>query len=145
MSCAEKRTWWTFGISLATVLIGVGASVFVWANQIDVIHDVLCRGLGVPSTIPLIAIALLSRRFPDKEYDERDRHIERKALICAWMGGIGFLCGLCLLLHVSDPLGSIGTVTLPWLAYLTLFVSWLLGSGAALLQYRCVGKGGNDG
>ncbi len=119
--------------------------MFVRVNQIDVIQDVLCRGLGVFSTIPLIAIVVLGKRFPDREYDERDRHIDRKAQCWGSKGGISFLFGLALLLHVSDPLGSIGTVALPWLAYLTYFTCTLFESGAGLVQYRCVGKGGCDG
>ena len=145
MSCAEKRTWWIFSVSLATVLIGAGASVFVRANQIDVFQDVVCRGFGVLATIPLIAIVVLSWRLPDREYDERDRHIERKAQCWGLMGGMGFLCGLSLLLHVLDPLGSIGTVALPWLAYLTYFTCMLFQSGAGLVQYRFAGNGGCDG
>jgi hypothetical protein len=139
------RTWWTFSVSLATVPIGVGASVYVRANEIDVLRDILSRGLGVLSTIPLIALVVLSRRFPDREYDERDRHIERKALHWGLMGGMGFLFGLALLLHVPDPLGSIDTVTLPWLAYLTYFACALFASGAGLLQYRWTENGGGHG
>ena len=145
MSCAEKRTWWTFSIALATVLIGAGASVFVRTNQIDVFQDLVCRGFGVLATIPLIAIVVLSRYFPDREYDERDRDIDRKAQCWGSIGGMSFLCGLALLLHVLDPLGSIGTVALPWLAYLTFFTCTLFQSGAGLVQYRCVGKGGCNG
>jgi hypothetical protein len=99
----------------------------------------------VLSTIPLIAIVVVSRRFPDSEYDERDRHIERKALSWGLMGGMGFLFGLSLFVHVLDPLGSINTVVLPWLAYLSYFACILFGSGAALIQYRGTGKGGCHG
>ncbi len=145
MSCAEKRLWWTFGVSLVTVLIGAGASMFVHANELDVIQDVLRNGFGVISTIPLIAIVVLARRFPDREYDERDREIDRKAQCWGSKGCIGFLLGLCLVLHVLDPLGSIGTVALPWLAYLTFFMGTLFESGAGLLQYRYARKGACDG
>ena len=145
MSSAEKRTWWTFGISLATVLIGVGASVFVWANELDVFQAVLSRGLGVPFAIPLIAMVVLGRRFPDKEYDERDIHIERNGLSWGLMAGMSFLTGLSLLLCVLDPRGSISTVTVPFIAYLAFFVVTLFGSGAGLFQYRGTEKGGGDG
>jgi ABC-type proline/glycine betaine transport system permease subunit len=145
MSCAEKGTWWIFSVSLVTVLIGAGASVFIRANQIDVFQDVVCRGYGVLATIPLIAILVLSWRFPGREYDERDRDIERKAQCLGLIGGMGFLCGLALLLRVLDPLGSISTGALPWLAYLTFFTCMLFQSGAGLVQYRCAGKGGCDG
>jgi hypothetical protein len=145
MSCAEKRTWWTFWISLATVLVGTGTSFYVMVNDVDVIRDVLSRGLGVLSTIPLIAIVVLSRRFPAKDYDERDWYIESKAQWWGGMGGMGFLFGLALLLHVLDPLGSISTVALPWLAYLTYFTCVLFESGAGLLQYRYTVKGNANG
>ena len=142
MNKAQKRTWWTFAISAATLLISASVILYVWVNQIkiiDVERPMRIRLMGLANTIPLILIVLISRRFRKKDYDERDIIIERKSSGIAYITSFTFLvvAGYCLFL--TNPRGSTRNIHLVmhgmYLVYLAYLVALLTSSVAALLQY----------
>ncbi|MHC4395010.1 MAG: hypothetical protein ACYS1A_05090 [Planctomycetota bacterium] len=148
MNKAQKRTWWTFAISAATLLISASVLWYVWVNQIVIIDlekPMRTRLIGLTNTIPLILILFISTRFRKKDYDERDTIIEHKS------SGVGYITAFIFLVVVGycsfliNPRGS--TRNIYWvtrglyLVYLTFFVSLLTSSIAALIQYGWAGKG----
>ena len=103
MNKAQKKTWWTFAISAATLLISASVIAYVWVNQIkliDVARPMRIRLIGLMNTIPLILIVFVSRRFSKKDYDERDTIIERKSYRIGYITSFVFLVvtGYCLFL-----------------------------------------------
>ena len=147
MNKAQKRTWFSFAISAATLLISAPALWYAWVNQIDIIdleRPMRTRLIGLICTIPLILIVIISMRFPKKTYDERDTIIEHKSSGAGYASAFIFLvvAGYCLFL--INPRGS--TKNIYWvmrgssLVYLSVFVLTLVSSIAALIQYR---MGGN--
>lgn len=148
MNKAQKRTWFVFTISAATLLIAVTVIWYAWVNQIDIIdleRPTRTRLIGLTTTIPLILIFILSTRIRKKDYDERDQIIDHKSSGVGYILGITFfvVAGYCLFL--INPRGS--TKNIYWvmrgatLFYLAYFVSLLTLSIAALIQY---GRGGKD-
>ncbi|MHC4455812.1 MAG: hypothetical protein ACYS0I_01790 [Planctomycetota bacterium] len=142
MNKAQKRTWLSFGISLATLLIAAAVIAFIRINQIDIYETTTYRLCGLFMTIPLISIVIISARFPAKKFDERDKLIDRKALTFGTIGVFIFLAGAGSLLTVTTKMGSIRASLIITLVYLACFVWILVSSVAALIQY---GRGGKDG
>lgn len=93
MNKAQKRTWFCFAISLATIVIEAAVIVFIRINQIDIYEPTRFRVLGLLCTIPLILIVITGARFPTKKFDERDKLIERKANAIGIVGAFIFLAG----------------------------------------------------
>lgn len=141
MNKAQKRTWLTFAISLATLLISAIAIAFIRRNQIDIYEPTRYRLLGALNTIPLILIVILEVRFRKKYYDERDKIVDRKAKVIGAVGAFIFLAGAGFILIGTTRMGSIKTPLIPYLVYLAAFVWFFISSAAALVQY---GRGGKE-
>jgi len=112
--------------------------------QLDVAntnHHMTIRLLSLPCTIPLISMVILSWRLPTKGYDERDREIDRKSTGYGIIGAFVFLGAAVLVLGAMSPLGSMKIFFLSSLVYLAFFVSVVVSSIAALLQYGWANKG----
>jgi len=137
MNRAQKRTWFSLVISLAGICLGVIAILGKVNNDQRPTFSLL----GLALTIPLISMVILSCRIPGKEYDERDRKIERKALILGIFGVFAFLGGVCVLLCFNNPMGFIEVRRILLLVYLAAFIWFLTSSVAALIQYNWRIKG----
>lgn len=140
MNKAQKKAWLRLVISLATLVIASIVTIYVWSNGIDVYdfstpkrirHYIL---LGVLSAIPLILIAATDCGWK-KVYDERDKLIDLKAVICGAIGAFVFLSGAGTFLVVATKMGSIKAVSIMLLIYLACFVGNLVTSTATLIQY----------
>ena len=137
MNKAQKRTWFSLAISLATILISAVVITYVRRNEInifDLSKPTRIRILGLFCTIPLIMIVIINWRWK-KDYDERDRHIARKANAIDIAGAFIFLGGAAWLLNVISRMGSIRTPLITFLVYLACFIWILVSSTAALIQY----------
>ncbi len=150
MNKAQKRTWWTFAISGATLLISGAVLWYVWVNEIiliDIERPMLIRLLGMANAIPLVMIAILSVRFPTKIYDERDIIIEHKSAPFGYMAAFIFLvaAGFSLFAMVK-PLDTTPNIYIwmrfCYLVYLAFFVGTFMSSIASRVQY---GRGGDHG
>jgi predicted Na+-dependent transporter len=144
MNKAQKRTWLSFAISLATILISAVVITYIRQSEInifDLSKPTRFRILGFSCTIPLILIVILQMRFPKKKYDERDKLIERKANAIGIVGAFIFLGGAAWLLSVMTKMGSIKAPLVTLLVYLACFVWILVSSTAALIQYGWKIKG----
>ena len=143
MNKAQKRTWLCFAISLATILITAAVIAFIRINQIDIYEPTMrFRILGVLCTIPLILIVIISARFPRKNFDERDKLIDRKANAIGIVGAFVFLAGAgAFYVVLAGRMGSIRAVLIIHLVYIACFVWILVSSVAALIQYGRAGKG----
>jgi hypothetical protein len=136
MNKAQKRTWLSFTVSLLTILIAAAVIVFIRVNQVDIYGQPgIFRLLSIACTIPLILVVLISRRFPGKDYDERDRLIEHKAMYWGILGAFVFLGGAGWFFTVITRMGSIRASLIISLVYLACFVWYLASSAAALIQY----------
>ena len=140
MNKAQKRTWFSFAISLATILIAAAVIAFIRLNEIDIYEPTTYRLCGLFMTIPLISIVIISARFPTKKFDERDKLIDRKALTFGTIGAFVFLAGAGWFLCVISKMGSIRASLIITLVYLACFVLILVSSVAALIQYSWGGK-----
>ena len=144
MNRAQKRTWLSLVISLAGISLGAIAVTLIKILQLDIAntnHHMTIRLLSLPATIPLISMVILSWRLPTKRYDERDREIERKSMGYGVMGAFAFLGAAILVLGIMSPLGSMKIFFLSALVYFAFFVSQIVSSVAALLQYDWREKG----
>ena len=143
MNRAQKRTWLNFAISLATLVISAAVIVYIQRNEIN-IYDMSkltrLRILSLLMTIPLILIVIIQWRWK-KNYDERDKEIDRKAVICGSTGAFIFLAGAGWYLCVITKMGSIKAALIMLLVYLAAFVWFFVSSVAALIQY---GRGGKE-
>lgn len=143
MNKAQKRTWLCFAISFATILISAVVITYVRWNEInifDLSKPTRIRILGLFCTIPLIMIVIINWRWK-KVYDERDKQIDRKAIVCGSIGAFIFLGGAGWLLSVMTKMGSIKAPLVILLVYLAYFVWVLVSSTAALIQYGWKIKG----
>jgi FtsH-binding integral membrane protein len=145
MNRAQKRTWLTFAISAATLLISASVIWYAWVNKIDLIdfdRPMRTRLIMLPSTIPLILIVVISMRYKGKDYDERDLLIERRSSGIGYLMAFIFLtvAGYCLFL--INPRGSTRNIYVvmccSFLIYLAAFVWFFVSAIAALILY---GKG----
>ena len=142
MNKAQKRTWFSFVISLATLVISAAVIAFIRINQIDIYEPTTrFRMLGILCTVPLILIVIISARFPKKNFDERDKLIDRKANAIGIAGAFIFLAGAGWFLSVITKMGSIKAPLIILLVYLACFVWVMVSSAAALIQYGWPGKG----
>lgn len=148
MNKAQTRTWWTFAISGATLLISGAVLWYVWVHEIiliDIDRPMLIRLLGMANAIPLIMIAILSVRFPTKTFDERDIIIEHKSAPLGYIAAFIFLiaAGFSLFVMVK-PLDTTPNIYIwmrfCYLVYLAFFVGTFMSSIASLAQYHCVGN-----
>lgn len=143
MNKAQKRTWLSLVISLAGISLGATAVTLIKITQLDIAnpndHTIL-RLLSLPATIPLILMVILSWRLPIKGYDERDRKIGRKSMGYGIIGAFVFLGAAVLVLGIMSPLGSMKIFFLSSLVYFAFFVSQIVSSVAALLQYGWKGE-----
>jgi hypothetical protein len=149
MSKAQKRTWFVFVISAATLLISALALWSAWVNQIiliDIENPMRIRLLGLTNAIPLILFFIIVSFYRKRDFDERDKAIYRKS------SGIGYITGLTFIVAagfflfcIVEPLGATTNIYIwmrfTYLVYLALFVSFLTSSIAALIQYGRIGKG----
>ncbi len=147
MNKAQKRTWWIFAISGATLLITGVVLWYVWANEIvllDIERAMRIRLLGMANAIPLIMITILSVRIPTKSYDERDIIIEHKSAPFGYISAFIFLvaAGFSLFVMVK-PLDTTPNIYIwmrfCYLVYLAFFAGTSVSSIASLVQY---GRGG---
>jgi len=144
MNKAQKRTLFSLGISLAGISLGAAAITFMKIMQLDIAnanHHTTIRLLSLPTTIPLISMVILSWRLPTKRYDERDKEIDRKSMSHGIAGAFVFLAAAVLVLGIMSPLGSMKIFFLSSLVYFAFFVSVMVSSVAALIQYGWGGKG----
>ena len=142
MNEAQKRAWFYFVISLAGILIGAAVITFIKVNELnfrDASNHAAFRILSLPLMLPLILMVIVSARFKKKDFDERDKQIERKSLFAGTMATFIFLGGASWLLVVTTRMGPITSLSIIWLVYLAAFLWYLISSVAALIQY---GKGG---
>lgn len=135
MNKAQKRAWFCFAISLATILIAAAVIAFIRINQIDIYGPIRFRILGVVCTIPLISMVILGARFPTKKFDERDKLIDRKAVAIGVVGAFLFLAGAAVFLGVMTQWSSVRVSAIFSLVYLACFVCILVSSAAALVLY----------
>jgi len=138
MNKAQKRTWLSLAISLAGISLGATTVTLIKILQLDIAninHHTPLRLLSIPLTIPLILMVILSWRLPTKRYDERDREIERKSMGYGVIGAFVFLGAAVLVLGIISPLGSMKIFFLSSLVYFAFFVSTIVSSVVALLQY----------
>ena len=144
MNKAQKRTWLSLVISLAGISLGAAVIATIKIMQLDIAntnHHMTFRLLSLLLMIPLVLMVILSWRIPRKEYDERDKTIERKAFIFGTFGVFIFLGAASWFLSVVTKMGSIKVVQITLLVYLAAFVWYLVSSVAALAQY---GRGGKE-
>ena len=135
MNIAQKRVWYTFGISAATLVISVVVSVYLRLNEIS-IGDMsnptpIGTIIGILGAIPLISIVALSIFFPGREYDERDTLIEGKANTIGIIGVFAFLLSAGYFLPVFAKIA----IPVLWMIYFAAFVCFLVSSVVALIQY----------
>jgi len=151
MNRAQKRTWLTFVISAAWILISAMVILYAWVNQIVIIdleRVTRTRLIGTLNTIPLILIVIISMRYKGKDYDERDLLIERKSDRFGYIAAFTFfvVAGYCLFL--INPRGTTSNILMVmrgmYLVYLAYLISLLTSSLAALIQYTSSGKAGSD-
>ena len=138
MNKAQKRTWLSLVISLAGISLGATAVTLIKIMKLDIANPndhTMLRLLGLPLTIPLILMVILAWRLPIKGYDERDREIERKSMGYGIIGAFVFLGAAVLVLGIMSPLGSMKIFFLSSLVYFAFFISQIVSSVAALLQY----------
>ena len=140
MNTAQKRTWLRLLVSVATLLIASIFIIYFRSRGID-IYDVSTPArirryvlLGLLSAVPCILIAVIDWGWK-KVYDERDLQIERRAAILGAIGAFTFLAGAGWFLTVDTKMGSIKAVLILLLVYLAYFVSNLVLSIVALIQY----------
>jgi hypothetical protein len=137
MNKAQKRAWLNFMVSLATLVISSVVITYVWRNEInifDLSKPMRIRILGLFCTIPLILIVIIAWRWK-KDYDERDKLIDRKANAIGIVGAFVFLGAAAWFLSVMTRMGSIRVPLITFLVYLACFVWILVSSMAALVQY----------
>ncbi len=143
MNKAQKRTFICLAISFATLVISATIIAYIWRNEIniyDLSKPTRLRILSLFMTIPLILIVITNWRWK-KVYDERDKQIDRKAIVCGSIGAFIFLGGAGWLLSVMTKMGSIKAPLVILLVYLACFVWILVSSVAALIQYGWESKG----
>ncbi len=141
MNKAQKRAWLNFSVSCLTILIAAAVFIFISLKQIDICARTGTFGLLViVCAIPLTLIFLISRRFPGKDYDERDILIEHKATPLGMIGAFVFL-GTAAFTVVSTRMNSLRASFIIFLIYLACFVWILVSSAAALIQYGRGDKG----
>jgi len=143
MNKAQKRTFICLAISFATLVISAAIIAYIWRNEIniyDLSKPTRLRILSLFMTIPLILIVITNWRWK-KVYDERDKQIDRKAIVCGSTGAFIFLGGAGWLLSVMTKMGSIKAPLVILLVYLACFVWILVSSVAALIQYGWESKG----
>ena len=75
-----------------------------------------------------------------KVYDERDKQIDRKAIVCGSIGAFIFLGGAGWLLSVMTKMGSIKAPLVILLVYLACFVWILVSSTASRIRSTAPGK-----
>lgn len=137
MNKAQRRAWLNFMVSFATLVISSVVIAYVWLNEINVFDlskPTRIRILGLFCTIPLILIVIIALRWR-KDYDERDKLIDRKANAIGIVGAFVFLGGAAWFLSVMTKMGSIRVPLMTFLVYLACFVWILVTSIAALVQY----------
>jgi hypothetical protein len=146
MNKAQKRTWFRLLISVLTLLIAAILIIYFRSSGID-IYDFSTPArirryilLGILSAIPLILIAVVDWGWK-KVYDERDKQIDRQAVIWGAIGAFIFLAGAGWFLTVYTKMGSIKAVLIIPLVYLAYFVWNLVLSIVALIQYGWREKG----
>jgi len=144
MNRAQKKTWFYCAISLAGILIGAAVITFIKVNELDMrdVNDhTILRILSLLLAVPLVLMVIISARFKKKDFDERDKQIERKGLVSGMIGTFIFLAGAGWLLVVTTRMGPITSLSIIWLIYLAAFVWYLVSSVASLIQY---GRGGKN-
>jgi hypothetical protein len=146
MNRAQKKAWLVLAISSATLLTITVAAVFVHINNIDVFDlskPTRFRLLNLAMTIPLILLIILSYRFPKKDFDERDRYIDNRAVAFGGIGALIALGGAALFLLFTSRAGHVKSLQIPFAAYIVCFVYFLILAIAALIQYGRCNKGEN--
>jgi len=125
-------------------LIGAAVITFIKVNELDMrdVNDhTILRILSLLLAVPLVLMVIISARFKKKDFDERDKQIERKGLVSGMIGTFIFLAGAGWLLVVTTRMGPITSLSIIWLIYLAAFVWYLVSSVASLIQY---GRGGKN-
>lgn len=145
MNKAQKRAWLRLLISLATLLIASILIIYFRSRGID-IYDFSTPArirryilLGVLSAVPMILIAVIEWGWK-KVYDERDKQIDRQAVIGGAVGAFIFLGVAGCYLTVATKMGSIKAALIMVLVYLACLVWNLVLSIVALIQYNWGGR-----
>jgi hypothetical protein len=144
MNNAQKRTWLSLVISLGGISFGAGATALIKSMQLDIAntnHHMTFRLLSLLLTIPLILIVIISARFPKKNFDERDKLIDRKANAIGIVGVFIFLGAASWFLGIVTKMGMVNVTQITLLIYLAAFVWLIISSVATLVQY---GRGGKE-
>jgi len=137
MNKAQKRIWLKLVVSMSGLLVMAFTLAVIEIYSLDMAdatdHTAL-RVLGLLCSIPLILIVILDWSWK-KIYDERDRQIDREAIICGTIGAFIFLAGAGWLLTITTKMGSIKASLVISLVYLACFVWILVSSVFALIKY----------
>ncbi len=147
MNKAQKRTWLSLVISLAGICFGAVVITLLKIMQLDIAntnHHMTFRLLSLLLAVPLILMVIIGARFPKKNFDERDKLIDRKANAVGIVGVFIFLGAASQFLGIVTRMGSVKTVQIGVLVYLAAFVWILISSFAALIQYGRSNKGGKS-
>ena len=134
MNPAQKRIWWTFSISLLTLIAAGIVIKMVYSGHIDLNNYTVYRIAGIFATIPLILFVLIDKFYPRKVCDERDLLIERKAILAGTIGTFVFMGLAAFLLMIQDFEGTIKRKYLCSFVYLLVFL-WNLCSSIVGIAY----------
>lgn len=140
MNREQKVAWFGLVISILLLVFFIPRVIFATPRSLLIKLLWFSPALG----FFVLLIFLFRIKGQDKvSFDERDRHINRKALIIAYSSTAAILIGACTVgLLTSEPISSIPILLLPALLY-TLFVAFIMAYSVAILgQY---GRGGKDG
>ena len=146
MNTAQKKTCSILIISLATLTISAAVIWYAWTHDITLldIHQPLGKRLlrSIAAMLPLILIVVIDKIvFKKKDYDERDKDIERKSMSVGYISAFVFLLTAgFFLIFIAEPLNTTTNIYIfmrfCFLVYLAYFVSSVATSIATLLQYR---------
>ena len=152
MNNAQKRTWLTFAISAATLLISASVLWYAWVNEIilvDFERPMHIRLLSIPVILPLVLIILIESRYRKREFDERDKAIYHKSVYAGYAAALIFMVAAGFFLFtIVEPFGTTTNIYIwmrfSYLVYLAAFVSFFVSSLAALTQYGWWMKGAKN-
>jgi hypothetical protein len=139
MNRAQKSAWFGLAISILLLVFFVPHVIFATPGSLLIKLLWLSPAFG----FFILLIFLFQIKSQDKvSFDERDRYINRKALIIAFSSTVALLIGACMVgLFTSEPISSIPILLLPALLY-TLFVAFIMAYSVAILgRYGWRNKG----
>ena len=143
MNKAQKRAWFNFVISAATLLISASVLWYAWVNQIvliDIDKSMRTRLLSLPVMLPLILMVIVGNFYRKREFDERDKAIYRKSDGFGYVAAVIFILAAGFFLFcIVEPMSATTNIYIwmrfTYLIYLACFVMFLVSAIAALIQY----------